>query len=285
MSLSSRELDAFFAVARTLNFSRAAKELHITQSALTQRVQGLEDSLGLTLFVRNPRGVAPTPAGERLLRYCQARSGLEAELVSDLTGDKEHGLGGSLRLAAYSTVLRSVVIPSLAPVLRANPRLQPYFLEVELRDLPDRLLHGAVDFIVIDRPLQRSDLETVKLGEEENVLVTSAQYDPPADLYLDHDTDDQTTVEFFAAQSRAAPAIRRGYYDDVYGIVEGVAMGLGRAVIPRHIAEAEKRLEIVKGFQPVKVPVHLQYFKQPFYTQLHDTVVESLTKRAGKALG
>ncbi len=271
-------------MARTLNFSRAAKELHITQSALTQRVQGLEDCLGLTLFVRNPRGVAPTPAGERLLRYCQARSGLEAELVSDLTGDKTGGLGGSLRLAAYSTVLRSVVIPSLAPVLRSNPRLQPYFLEVELRDLPDRLLHGAVDFILIDRPLQRSDLETVKLGEEENVLVTSAQYDPPEDLYLDHDTADQTTVEFFAAQSRPPPLLRRGYYDDVYGIVEGVAMGLGRAVIPRHIAEAEKRLEIVKGFQTVKVPVHLQYFKQPFYTQLHATIVEALTKRAGKAL-
>jgi DNA-binding transcriptional LysR family regulator len=284
LSLSSRELDAFFAVARTRNFSRAAKELHITQSALTQRVQGLEETLGLTLFVRNPRGVTTTPAGERLLRYCQARSGLEAELVADLSGGQDEGLGGTLRLAAYSTVLRSVVIPALAPLLRANPKLQPHFLEAELRDLPEKLLHGEADYVVIDRPLARADLETLKLGEEENVLVTSARYDPPEDLFLDHDVADQTTIEFFAAQGKAPPNLRRGFYDDVYGIIEGVAMGLGRAVIPRHVAAAEKRLEIVRGYRSVKVPVHLQYFKQPFYTKLHEAVIDALAKRAGKLL-
>ncbi len=86
MSLSSLHLDAFFAAAQSLNFSRAARDLHITQSALSQRVKALEEDLGLTLFVRLPRGVQLTEAGERLLRYCQARSSLESELIEHLTG-------------------------------------------------------------------------------------------------------------------------------------------------------------------------------------------------------
>lgn len=284
MSLPSRELDAFLAVARCLNFSRAAKELHVTQSALTQRIQNLEEALGLTLLVRNPRGATPTPAGERLLRYCQARSGLEAELLSDLGGQKDKGLGGTLRLAAYSTVLRSVIIPALAPLLRANPGLQPLFIEAELRDLPERLLLGAVDYIVIDRPSPRGDFETLWLGEEENVLVASKEHVPPTDVFLDHDPEDSTTSDFLRLQDQTAPSYRRGFYDDIYGIVDGVAHGLGRAVIPRHLAKAEPRLKVVKGFESLKASVLLQHFKQPFYTRLHEAVVTALTKNAPRLL-
>lgn len=280
MTLSSLQLDAFHAVARTLNFSRAARELHITQSALTQRVQNLEEDLGMTLFVRNPRGVQMTPAGERLLRYCQARTTLEDELIEDLKGaGKGSGLGGILRLAGYSTVLRSVVIPALAPLLRANPRLTPHFFDLELRQLGDALLHGEADYIVIDRPLSRTDLETLFLGEEESVLVTSRDHEPAEDIFLDHDAADNTTFDFFAAQSASPPVIRRAFFDDIYGIIEGVALGLGRAVIPRHLAAQDDRLKVVKGLKTLRTSVHLQFFKQPFFTKVHERLIEELRKR------
>lgn len=67
MSLSSLHLDAFFTAAQLLNFSQAAKQLHITQSALSQRIKALEEDLSLRLFVRKPRGVELSVAGERLL--------------------------------------------------------------------------------------------------------------------------------------------------------------------------------------------------------------------------
>lgn len=279
MSLSSLHLDAFHAVARTLNFSRAAKSLHITQSALTQRIQNLEESLGLTLFVRSPRGVHPTPSGERLLRFCQARTSLEDELVDDLKGGADTGLGGTIRLAAYSTVLRSTIIPALAPLLRAHPRVLPYFFDMELRQLGDALLHGQADYIVIDRPLNRSDVETLAIGEEELVLVTSKEHEAPDMVFLDHDPDDRTTFDFLANQGDELPNLRRAFFDDIYGIMDGVALGLGRAVIPRHLAALDDRLRIVKGFKSVRTPVHLQFFKQPFYTHLHDKVLTELQKR------
>jgi len=291
MSLSSLHLDAFHCVAKTLNFSRAAKELRITQSALTQRIQNLEDELGLTLFVRNPRGVQSTPAGERLLRYCQARSVLEGELVEELKGEKDSGYGGVLRLAGYSTVLRSVILPSLAPFLRANRRVQPFFFDSEMRHLGDSLVRGESDYIVIDQPLKRTDLETIHLGDEENVLVCSKDFavKDDVDTYLDHDPEDSTTLDYLRLQSGGdatteAPTMRRGFLDEIYGIMDGVALGLGQAVIPRHLAVRDPRLKIVPGQKPMKVPVHLHFFKQPFYTKMHEEILGALKANAGKLL-
>jgi DNA-binding transcriptional LysR family regulator len=271
-------------VARSLNFSKAAKELHITQSALTQRVQNLEESLGLVLFVRNPKRVRMTPAGERLLRYCQARSALEAELMEELVTDKGSSLGGALRVAGFSTVLRSVLIPSLSGLLREHPRIQPYFVAAELRELPELLLTGEVDYMVLDRPLVRADIETILLGEEENVLCISQKNPPKEPIFLDHDPDDPTSVEFLKLQGEKASSLRRGFFDDIYGIVEGVAQGVGQAVVPRHIALGDGRLRIVPGLKPLRVPVYLHFFNQPYYTELHDAVVGELVKRAPKLL-
>jgi len=66
--LSLTNLRAFEAVARTLGFGAAADELHLTQSAISRQIKGLEDELGAPLFVRGTRHVQITPAGQTLLR-------------------------------------------------------------------------------------------------------------------------------------------------------------------------------------------------------------------------
>src|SRR5438046_5761207 len=65
------QLEAFAAVARVGNVSRAAEALHLTQPALTARLQVLEADLAVQLFVRGPRGMTLTDAGETLLPYAQ----------------------------------------------------------------------------------------------------------------------------------------------------------------------------------------------------------------------
>src|SRR5256886_17493230 len=62
------DLLAFLAVARERSFTRAAAQLGVSQSALSHTVRGLEERLGLRLLTRTTRSVAPTQAGERLLR-------------------------------------------------------------------------------------------------------------------------------------------------------------------------------------------------------------------------
>src|SRR5437899_8947098 len=69
--LSLGSLRAFEAVARRLNFSEAAEELHVTQSAVSRQIKGLEDELGAQLFTRGTRHVQITPDGQSLLRIVE----------------------------------------------------------------------------------------------------------------------------------------------------------------------------------------------------------------------
>jgi DNA-binding transcriptional LysR family regulator len=280
MGLSSLYLDAFFAAARSLNFSLAARELHITQSALSQRIKGLEEELDLTLFVRLPRGVQLTDAGARLLRYCQARFSMEQELLEQLTGkSSKQGLGGVVRIGGYSSVVRSVLMPALSPILRDNPNVQVHFQNAELRDLPDLMLTGNVDFIVSDSQLHRADVETVQLGQEECVMAESAEHATPDGVYLDHDPDDPTTVKFFSMQAGAMPEYRRNFMDETYAIIDGVALGIGRALVSRHLIARDPRIRVVSGYRSMFVPVLLHYHKQPFYTALQRATIKELQER------
>jgi DNA-binding transcriptional LysR family regulator len=279
VGLSSLQLDAFFAAARQRNFSRAAKELFITQSALTQRIGNLERELGISLFVRKPRGVELTDAGSRLLRYCQARDLLEKELLEELRGDRASGLGGVLRVAGFSSIVRSVLLPALAPLLRAHPNVTVHLQNAEMEDLPHLLATGEVDLVVLDHVLPKADVEAVPLGEEENVLVVSATAPQTPDVYLDHDPQDPTTAKFLRVQSASTPTFRRSYLDEIYALMDGAALGLGKAVVPRHLAEKDDRLRIVPGAKPMRSPVVLHYFRQPFYTALQKAAIEELSSR------
>src|SRR6187431_1646335 len=77
------DLLAFLAVARERSFTRAAAQLGVSQSALSQTIRGLEARLGLRLLSRTTRSVAPTEAGERLLRTVGPRfDEIETELAA-----------------------------------------------------------------------------------------------------------------------------------------------------------------------------------------------------------
>src|SRR3954462_5326859 len=67
------DIVAFLAVAREQSFTRAAAQLGVSQSALSQTIRGLEERLGLRLLTRTTRSVLPTDAGERLLRTVSPR--------------------------------------------------------------------------------------------------------------------------------------------------------------------------------------------------------------------
>jgi DNA-binding transcriptional LysR family regulator len=278
MSLSSLQLDAFVVVARERHFSNAAKVLGITQSALSLRIKNLEDELGTTLFIRNRSGVQLTETAHSLLRYCQLKNSMEAEFVSALIPSSRDELAGIVRIGGFSSVMRSRILPAVSPLLRENPKVRLHFLTRELSDLPDLFRRGEVDYVVMDRKLEDESLESVVLGEEENVLVTPKRHKVPSDRLLDHDENDQTTTRFFQMQaSKRTDSIHRIYLDDIYGIMDGVKQGLGRAVLPKHLIEHDPSIQIERGYKPLRVPIVLHYFKQPYYSKLHQAVLQFLS--------
>lgn len=284
MILPAHELEAFGAVARTLSFSEAARRVHITQPALSQRIQSLERALGITLFVRDRKEVRLTDAGSRLLRYCQAKDHLEAELLNDLGEAPEGKLGGRLRIAGYSTVLQSVIVPALVGLLRDNPAVQFEFNVRELRELPGMLERGEADFIVLDRRLEQAGMETALLGYERYVLVQSSRF-KVREVFLDHDPEDRSTDLFLRKQGHGRKNMRRCYMDDIHGIINGVALGLGQAVVPRHLLSGKLPIKIMEDMKTLDIPVILHYFRQAYYSKLQQATIRTITLGCAEILG
>jgi DNA-binding transcriptional LysR family regulator len=142
------DIVVFLAVARERSFTRAAAQLGVSQSALSQSLRGLESRLGLRLLTRTTRSVAPTEAGERLLRAAGPRlEEIEGELaaLSELR-DKP---SGTIRITAHDHAIRAVLWPAL---------------EKLLPDYPDIKVEIVIDYGLTDIVAERYDAG-VRTGE------------------------------------------------------------------------------------------------------------------------
>lgn len=285
MSLSSLQLDAFLAAAKSLNFSRAAESLFITQSALSQRIKNLELTMGATLFIRDPSQIKITEIGEKLLRYCQTKDAMEDELLLNLTSIEGGELAGIVRIGAFSSILRSVVIPSMSSLLRKNPKIQCDFIHKETPGLPSLLDRSECDFIILDYALESPSVEKHILGYEEYIVIESLNYTCPDSIYLDNSPEDTATEQFFNAQNESTPKYKRRFMGETYGIIAGVESGLGRSVMPIHLLTKRPHLKKVEGFKLYKREITLHYKKQSYYSELHKQVVEQLTDKCESYLG
>jgi DNA-binding transcriptional LysR family regulator len=135
------DLAAFLAVAQEQSFTRAAAKLGVSQSALSQTIRGLEARLGLRLLTRTTRSVAPTEAGERLLRTVGPRfEEINAELAA--LSELREKPAGTVRLTATENAAASVLWPALE-------RLLP--------DYPDIKVEIVIDYGLTDIVAERYD--------------------------------------------------------------------------------------------------------------------------------
>jgi DNA-binding transcriptional LysR family regulator len=143
------DLLAFIAVAKERSFTRAAAKLGVSQSALSHTIRGLEERLGFRLLTRTTRSVAPTEAGERLLRIAQPRFdeiAAELEALSELREKP----AGTIRITAGEHPAYAVLWPALSELL-------PHYPDIKVEILID---YGLTDIVA-----ERYDAG-VRLGEQ-----------------------------------------------------------------------------------------------------------------------
>lgn len=117
---SLNALRAFEAAARLGSMSAAAVELHVTQGAVSRQVKALEETLGQPLFVRDGRGIAPTPAGKQLREQCSAAFGQLREAWLQL---RQPQTTTAFVLGCPGSVLARWMIPRLERLRRDLPAL------------------------------------------------------------------------------------------------------------------------------------------------------------------
>jgi DNA-binding transcriptional LysR family regulator len=140
------DLAAFVAVAQEQSFTRAATKLGVSQSALSQTIRGLEARLGVRLLTRTTRRVAPTEAGERLLRTVAPRfEEIDAELatLSELR-DKP---AGTVRITATENAAEAVLWPAVERLLPEYPDIKvEIIIDYGLTDVVAERVDAGVRF-------------------------------------------------------------------------------------------------------------------------------------------
>ncbi|HFK1844698.1 LysR family transcriptional regulator [Pseudomonas aeruginosa] len=164
------DLLSFVAVAREGTFTRAAAQLGVTQSALSQSISGLEARLQIRLLTRTTRSVSPTAAGERLLNAIGNRfDEIEAEL-DELSALRDKP-SGTVRITCGDHIQRTLLLPRLTPLLLEYPDIKVEFdINYAFRDIvADRFDAGVRLGDTIDK-----DMIAVPIGPPVRMAVVAA---------------------------------------------------------------------------------------------------------------
>jgi len=164
------DLLAFATIARARSFTRAAAELNVSPSALSHTMRGLENRLGVRLLARTTRSVAPTPAGERLLRSIEsAVEEVEAGLgaLSEWLGDPS----GSVRITTSQFAAHTVLAPALPRFLLENPKIS---VEVSVETRLVDLVRDGFDAGIRWGENVDQDMVAVRIGPNTRLIVVGA---------------------------------------------------------------------------------------------------------------
>jgi DNA-binding transcriptional LysR family regulator len=164
------KLRVFRVVADSLNFRRAAEELHLTQPAITSQIKTLEESLGIALFDRIGRDITLTPAGTTLLGYVRRIEAITNEAVAALApfGGQEGvelSIGASHTIAVY-------LLPKLLPqLLNEWPKLRVHVMGGSTTEVLQALTTHQIGVGLIESPAFRPELKLEAFDEDELTLI------------------------------------------------------------------------------------------------------------------
>jgi DNA-binding transcriptional LysR family regulator len=170
------QLRTFRVVAETLNFTRAAKQLNLTQSAVSHQIKALETELGELLFIRAKRGVRLSESGKVVLEHAERILDDAAALRERVSG-YEHSESGSVRVAAATQALVYLFAPFFESFMRAHPGIELSFrTTVSTEQTIAGILDGAADIGFASWPVYSPALKVEPLVDDELLLIVGQHH-------------------------------------------------------------------------------------------------------------
>lgn len=163
---AAQDLTYFLEVAKTLNFSRAAERLGVTQPSLSVAVQRLEHELGVKLFIRSKRGVQLTDSGLRLSRRVQELLESWGKVRSEAREMVEE-VAGHFVIGCHTAVARYTLPLWLPTFLKQNPLLTFEFRHDLSRKITEQVISFQIDFGIVVNPTPHPDLVIKELLKDE----------------------------------------------------------------------------------------------------------------------
>lgn len=256
MSVDLELYRIFTAVAEAGSFSEAANRLFLTQPAVSQAIQRLEQQLDVRLFSRWHRGVTLTQEGQLL--YQHAASALQVLYSGEQKLQRMQNLKeGLLRLGAADTITREFLLPYISAFRQSYPGIQLQVTNRTSLQLVQSILQGTLDLAIVNLPIVDDRLCIQPILEIHDIFIAGHQFDflhdhplTPAELaeypliMLEQKSNSRCYVDRFFAQYQIvlSPKIELGSHDLLACFVD---IGFGLACVVKEFCQKELDSKIV----------------------------------------
>lgn len=264
MNITTRQLQAFTAIARLGSFTRAAEEIFVTQAGLSLMVKDFEAQVGARLFDRTTRSVRLTPAGESLLPIARGMLA-DWERATSNVGQMSAAAEQRVSVAATPLVASSVLPRWLHGFHQKHKSIRVNVSDLDRRSILQGIESGEVDLglgaffksaVGIERQLLATfDLVVVSAGAKKAPRKRTLPWTSLAGRNLLSLGIDNPIQKLVDAQLRGIETVpsRSGPLQNIQTIIALVEAGHGEAVLPSFVAPACQRYEVT--IQPLVDPV------------------------------
>jgi DNA-binding transcriptional LysR family regulator len=245
----SRELRGFVVLARCGSFTKAARELSLSQSAVSHSIKALETDAGCRLFDRMGKTVSLTLAGEQLLRYSEK---ILADMEAARTALTQLGKWGHarLRLAANATACQYLLPPVLRHFKREFPKAIIHVETVDNPEAMDLMREKRVDLAIAFQTANMAEFQFHKLFTDELAFIMAPDHpwiasgsgpvDVPRQNYIFYRRASHTSQliqDYFQQSKMSLNSVAE--LGSMEAIKEMAKLGLGIALLPRWMVDKE----------------------------------------------
>ncbi|QFU08214.1 HTH-type transcriptional regulator DmlR [Rhodobacteraceae bacterium THAF1] len=288
------KLRVFHAVAEAGSLTAAGESLHLSQSAVSRQIRGLEESLETVLFHRHARGLILTEQGE-LLHDATAAMNKRLDTASARIRDSREEVFGDLRVTTTTGFGTLWLVPRLAKLYEEYPNLKiDLMLEERVLDLPMREADVAIRMKEPSQAdLVRKRLNTVRMRLYAMPEYLEAHGRPQSIQDLpNHRLISQavTAHQVSSGQSLIESLLSVGIpstltVNNYFGVLQGVKSGLGIGVLPDYLVADTPTMErVLPDVESAQIPVYLAYPEELRHSQriaaFRDFVLRELSETA-----
>ncbi|WP_332632809.1 LysR family transcriptional regulator [Halalkalibacter flavus] len=284
-------LKIFVTVVELKHFSKAAKVLNLSQPNVSLHIRNLESELETTLFIRSPKQVKVTAAGEMF--YIKARQMLSLfEEAKQEIADQQHIVQGTIKIGASFTIGEYILPRVLAEYANDHPKVNVEVMVGNTEEVMEKTRTNELDISLIEGEVSEQEVEAVPFMDDEMIIIASSSH-PLAQVSVVTPDLLQNQVWILRESGSGTRAfsnqliqhlelqMKRSFvFSSSQGIKEAVSAGLGIAMISRLTVRKELELgelkEIDIANQRFTRKLSIIKGKHEFVSRAHDLFIEKI---------
>ena len=276
-------LEAFEAVARLGSAHAAAREIGLTQTAITQRIKALESGLSTTAFLRSRRGMSLTDEGKALLRYARGCRELEGQFLSAIQGGAR--METAVRVVGPTSAISARVADDVARLYKAFPFMRLCLRADDHADRIEMIRRGEADLAIVSPIAVPHEMDSKMLRPDRYLLVVSADWKGrkiaeivERERAIDFEESDSTTAAYLSRFGWAARR-ERLFVNDNEALIRLIAAGIGFGTLTESVAAphlASGRLVALNRGQAFEDPLALAWYPRPKKMDYFEATIKAI---------